>query len=194
MDLTAIYDPPEFVKIFELAELEAIRENRDPTTVLIRAFTGGNAGQQSCPVSLAIDELIVKYGRRGIKILFDNFTNDLVRNVYKMNCTETFTALLAADIHLLPTHCHQGMLTKGGTDSWNMENINRNVARLRYHFGSPCGNKLVCPVFSQNKGYLYSCLEALDLCLPTLVLSIVDKKLSEEDDRRLDEYEINSIL
>jgi len=188
MDLSAIYDPPEFVKVFHLAELEAIRENKNLTAILIKAFTGGHIGQQTSPVSLAVESLIVKYSRRGITIFFVDYTNDLVRNVLKMNCTETFTALLAADIHIVPTHFHQGMLTKGGTDTWNMENIIRNIARLRYHLGTPCGKKLDCPVWTQNKGLLYSCLEALELCLPTITLSIVDKTLSEEDEQRLDEF------
>ena len=187
MDLTDIYDPPEFVKTFILAEFEALRENKNPTAVLIKAFTGGHVGQQASPVILAIERLISKYNRRGITILFENLTNDYVRNVLKLSCSELFTALLAADIHILPTHCHQGMLTKGGTDTWNMENILKNIARLRYHLGTPCGKKLVgCPVYSQNKAYLYSCLEALDLCLPTITLSIVNKSISEEDDQKLD--------
>ena len=187
MDLSAIYDPPEYVKVFHLAELEAIRENKNLTAILIKAFVGGSKGQQTSPVSLAVKRLMVKYSRRGIQILFTEFTNDLVRNVLRMNCTETFTALLAADIHILPTHFHQGMLAKGGTDTWNMENIIRNIARLRYHLGSPCGLKIDCPVWTQNKAFLYRCLEALDLCLPSITLSIVAKTISEEDERKLDE-------
>ena len=151
MDLSAIFNPPDFVKVFHLAELEAIRENNNLTTILIKAFTGGHQGQQKSAVTLAVEKLIVKYGRRGITIKFVEFSNDLVRNVLKWNCTETFTALLAADIHILPTHFHQGMLTKGGTDTWNMENIIMNIARMRYHLGSPCGMHLDCPVWSQNK-------------------------------------------
>jgi hypothetical protein len=79
------------------------------------------------------------------------------------------------------------MLTKGGTDTWNMQNIIRNIARLRYHLGSPCGQKIDCPVWTQNKVFLYECLEALDLCLPTITLSIVEKTISEENERKLDE-------
>ena len=187
MDLSAIYEPPEFVKIYHLAELEAIRENQNLTAILIKAFVGGSQGQQASAVSLAVQRLQVKYGRRGIQIYFTEFTNDLVRNVLRMNCTETFTALLAADIHILPTHFHQGMLAKGGMDTWNMQSIIRNIARLRYHLGSPCGQKIDCPVWTQNKTFLYGCLEALDLCLPTIALSIVEMTISEEDERKLDE-------
>jgi hypothetical protein len=104
-----------------------------------------------------------------------------------LNCTDTFTALLAADIHILPTHFHQGMVAKGGTDTWNMENIVKNIARLRYHLGSPNGIHLDCPVWSQNKAMLYERLFALDLCLPTLTLSIIEKGLSKEDEIKLDE-------
>jgi hypothetical protein len=101
MDLKAIFEPPEFAEIFHLAEIEAIRENKNLTTVLIKAFSGGHQGEQKSTVSRAVEELIIKYNRRGITILFYEFTNDLVRNVLRLNCTDTFTALLAADIHIL---------------------------------------------------------------------------------------------
>jgi hypothetical protein len=188
MDLKTIFDPPEFAEIFHLAELEAIRENKNLTTILIKSFSGGHDGEQKSLVSQAVKELIVKYERRGITIVFIEFTNDLIRNVLRMNCTETFTALLAADIHILPTHFHQGMVAKGGTDTWNMENIIKNIARLRYHLGTPNGVHVDCPVWSQNKAKLYERLFALlDLCLPTITLSIVERKLSVEDEHKLDE-------
>ena len=187
MDLSVIYDPPEYVQLYHLPELEALRENHIPTTVLIKAFTGGKKGQQKTVITLAIEELIAKYLKRGITIEFIEYTNDSVRNIHRMNCTELFTELLTSDIHLLPTHLHQGMVTKGGTDSWNMENIIKNIPRLKYHLGSPCGLHLECPVWSQNKGKLYAYLEALDLCLPSITLSIVNKQLSFEDENKLDE-------
>jgi hypothetical protein len=187
MDLSAIHDPPEFVKIFQLAEMEAIRANKDPSTVLIRGFCGGKDGQQKDVVSEAIKELAVSYRERGIHIIFEEFNNDLVRNGYKWNATQTFTALLSADIHILPTHFHQGMLAKGGTDTWNMTNISKNIERLRYHLGTPCGKHLDCPVWSQNKHRLYDHLEALDLCLPTIKVNINCDVISMEDEAKIDE-------
>jgi hypothetical protein len=151
MDLKAIFDPPSFVGLLDAAEMEALLDNTDPKTVVIKSFSGGSDGEQKSVLSLAVEALIAKYKIRGINIVFVEFTNDLIRNVLNWNCTETFTALLAADIHILPTHFHQGMLAKGGTDTWNMENILTNIQRLRYHLGSPCGMHLDCPVFSQNK-------------------------------------------
>ena len=187
MDLSAIHDPPEFVKIIQLAEMEAIRENKNPAAVLIRGFTGGKDGQQKNVVTEAIQELAVDYSLRGIHILFEEFTNDSVRNEYKWNATQTFTALLSADIHILPTHFHQGMLAKGGTDTWNMSNIIKNIERLRYHLGTPCGKHLDCPVWSQNKRSLYDHLEALDLCLPTIKVNINCNVISTEDEAKIDE-------
>jgi hypothetical protein len=169
MDLNAIFHPPSSFNFLDAAVMEALRENTDPKTVVIKSFSGGSDGEQKSVVSLVVEELIAKYKIRGITIMFIEFTNDLIRNVLKWNCTETFTSLLAADIHILPTHFHQGMLCKGGTDTWNMENIIQNIQRLRYHLGSPCGIHLDCPVFSQNKIMLYDRLFAAGLCLPTIL-------------------------
>jgi hypothetical protein len=187
MDLKAIFDPPCSVELLDSAVMEALRENSDPKTVVIKSFSGGSDGQQKSVLSLVIESLIVKYKTRGITIVFIEFTNDLIRNVLRLNCTDTFTALLAADIHIIPTHLHQGMLAKGGTDTWNMENILQNIERLRYHLGYPCGMHLDCPVFSQNKTMLYDRLFAADLCLPTISVSIMEKQLSLEDQIKIDE-------
>jgi hypothetical protein len=185
MDTDAYFDPPDFHKIFTMAEIEALRENTDPNTILIRAFVGGWKGKQSEPIEMAVDDLRKKYGPLGYTILLELLTNDIVRNDLKWGPTELFTGLLAADIHLVPTHSHQGMLSKGGTDSWNMGSILQNYERLQYHLGVPNGKHINCPVWSQNKSRLYEALMELDLCLPTISISIRDQAITENDLEKL---------
>ena len=131
MDFEAIYNPPEYHKIFTLAEIEALKENTDPSTILIRAFVGGWRGAQSDPLEVAIGKLRDKYGPLGYTIIFEMLTNDEVRNKLKWDSTQLFSGLLAADIHMVTTHTNQGMLAKGGNDSWNMEALLSNYDRLR---------------------------------------------------------------
>lgn len=66
MDIDAYFDPSDFHKIFTVAEIEALRENTDPNTILIRAFVGGWNGSQSEPLEMAVDELRKKYGPSGV--------------------------------------------------------------------------------------------------------------------------------
>jgi hypothetical protein len=181
MDLEAIYNVPEFHKIHTFAEFEALRENTDPQkNILIYAFTGGWLASQADSLEVAVGQLRKRYLLLGYTIQFEKFSNDTVRNIHGWNATQLFTKLLSADIHVLPTHCHQGMVSMGGTDSWNMSNILANYDRLRYHIGIPNGRHLSCPVFTQNKGMLYEALMRLGLSLPTATISIKGGILTAE--------------
>ena len=141
------------------------------------------AAQKEKSLEVAIDQLRKRYLLLGYTIQYKAFSNDDVRNVHGWNATELFTKLLSADIHLLPTHCHQGMISLGGTavmGTWNIANILANYDRLRYHLGIPNGRHLRCPVFTQNKGMLYESLTRLGLCLPTATISIKGGILNAE--------------
>lgn len=173
MDFNAIIDPPECAKNVDIPEIVALRANKDPNAILITAFVGGWDSNAIIPLEEAIGKLREMYRVRGIHILWEQLTNDIVRNQLKINCSQLFTKLISADIHLLPTHLNQGMLGKGGTDSWNMSNILTNYERLQYHLGIPNGVYTKCPVWSQNKGKLYNVLSKLNLCVPTLVVSLL---------------------
>ena len=181
MDLDAIYNPSEFHKLITLTEMEALRHNIDVNIILIRAFLGGWDSNQVRILQQAIDKLMAKYGPLGFEIIYEKYNNDVVRNQLKWSVTDLFTYLIAADIHLIPTHCHQGNIAKGGTDTWNMPNILENYQRLYYHLGWPNGRKLGCFVWSQNKRKLYEVLESLDLCVPTLYVSIKENEVAADD-------------
>ena len=166
-----------------LAEIgmEAIRAKRDPKVVLITAFVGGEFGEQSTPISEAFEIVSENFKSRGVKLVLHEFTNGIVKSKYHWTCRELFNALISADIHLLPTHLHQGMLALGGTDSYNITNILDNLERLRYHLGVPCGAHIGNPVATQHKMILYNHLAQDNLCAPTISVDITVKKILEED-------------
>jgi hypothetical protein len=181
MDLASIYNPPDFGKLLMISEMDALRHNIDSNIILIRAFHGGWDANQVGILQKAMARIIAKYGPLGFRVIYEKYNNDIVRNQLRWNVTDLFTYLIAADIHLIPTHCHQGNISKGGTDTWNMANLLSNYERLYYHLGWPNGVHVRCPVWTQNKRRLYEVLEAADLCVPTLHISITEKELSPEN-------------
>ena len=181
VDMASIYDKPDFRKLVMMSEIDALRHNIDYNIILIRAFHGGWDANQVGILQKAMARIIQKYGPLGFQVIYEKYNNDIVRNQLKWNVTDLFTHLIAADIHLIPTHCHQGNISKGGTDTWNMENLISNYERLYHHLGWPNGKHVRCPVWTQNKVRLYEALEALDLCVPTLHISITQKELSPEN-------------
>jgi len=166
-----------------LAEIgiEALRVQRDPKVVLITAFFGGEFGEQSTPVTDAFTIVSENFKSRGVTLVLHEFTNSIVKYKYHWTCRELFNALIAADIHLLPTHLHQGMLALGGTDSYNITNILDNIERLRYHLGVPCGANTGNPVGTQHKMILYNLLAEDNLCAPTISVDISVKEILQDD-------------
>lgn len=55
--------------------------------------------------------------------------------------------LLGSHIHLITTHIHLGVR---GFD-WSMRDVNLELERLKSHVGFPSGDKLNCPIFTQDK-------------------------------------------
>ena len=161
-----------------------LRENNDPKVVLIHTFIGAVFGEQQTPLSVALDHVRAHYLRSGIQLTIRILTNDYVRNKLRWTCTELFTWLLSADIHLLPTHLHQGMMGLGGLEvdgTWNIPNILKNFERLKYHLGIPCGKHIDCPITTQNKMEYYRALQIVGLCAPTISVDISGESISQED-------------
>jgi hypothetical protein len=179
MDITN-FDSEDINVFLARVKIDALRENKDVKRVLIRAFLGGNNGEQSTPLKRAYINVYKIYKRQGVELVLQTFTNDLVRNKYHWSCTQLFDYLVSADIHLLPTHLHQGMLALGGSDTWNTLNILRNMERLRYHLGTPNGTYIDDSVGNQSKKY-YIALEKEGLCAPTLFVDIFCDEVSAND-------------
>ena len=194
MDVSA-FDSSNFDVFLSRCINNELRENKDPKKVLIRIFMGPEGGEQQTPLSVALDEVVKHYhNTMGIKIIYQTFTNDTVRNKYRWTCTQLFDALLAADIHIIPTHLHQGMMGLGGLEvngTWNIPNILNNLNRLRYHLGSPCGMYIDDPVGTQNKIAYYNPLQTLGLCAPTISVDISKTEISLEDKSKIERLVYN---
>ena len=167
------FDSTTDINIFlARVHIDALRENKNPRFILVRAFVGGQLGEQTTPLSRAFIRVANLYESRGYRLVLERFTNDIVRNTYHWSCRQLFDHLLAADIHLLPTHLHQGMLSLGGTETWNTINILTNMQRLKYHLGANCGIFIDDPVANQDKFNYYDPLQKEGLCAPTISVSI----------------------
>ena len=89
-----------------------------------------------------------EFSSRSYLIKIENFTNDRVKNVLRWSVSDLIDSLLAADIHIIRTHVHQGNIAQ--TENWNMDNILHHINRLEYHLGVPMGKYIQCPVFTQG--------------------------------------------
>ncbi len=132
---------------------ESIRYCRpQESIILIRVYEGGERGNQNVPFCAAKHEMYstlstlapprsVVFESLTIKQLFDRNlgTNDLIK------------WLLESHIHIILTHIHQGFSTHGSGINVDMNEMMRNLLRLRYHVGFPSGEHLYCPVFTQDK-------------------------------------------
>ncbi len=181
MDTTDILFSRDINSFLAKAQIKAFRENNDPKKVLIRAFLGGMTAEQRDPLTDAFSRVALHYKDRGIMITFQRFSNDIVRNVYHWTCTELFNRLLAADIHLIPTHLHQGMLGLGDLGTWTIFNILANLKRLKCHVGVPSGIHTDDAVASQDKYNYYKALAPLGLCAPTERIFITEWEMSAEN-------------
>lgn len=57
--------------------------------------------------------------------------------------------LLESHIHMIITHIHQGF--RSHQVELDMQNVESQLKRLKFHNGFPNGDQLKCPVFTQNK-------------------------------------------
>ena len=155
-------------------QIKALKENHDPRKVLIRAFIGSHTGgENGTPLAKAYARVARQYKtHHNITITFEEFTNDMVKYKYHWTCHNFFDHLLAADIHIISTHLHQGLIAKGGLGTWHMLNILNNIQRVKSHLGVPSGRYVDCPVATQDKMRYYTALQPLGLCAPTIQVDI----------------------
>jgi hypothetical protein len=169
MDLSVLHKK-DWIAQQKIKSIQAMCYNKNPKVVSIVAFLGASDCRQAEPFTAAISSISKHYEKQGILINYDKLTNTLVKEL-GWTVSETFDCLISADLHAVPTHFHQGNQTACRT-SFNIFNINKNLDRLEYHPGVPCGIKTFCPVWRQDKWALYDLLMSLDLCAPTMPVDL----------------------
>ena len=110
-----------------------------------RVYSGGRAGPQ-------IDRFLAAAANASkqlptASLVFEEMTLKSMReNAWSM--TELVDWLLGSHCHFIICHPHQNTLGLG----WNVvELYYTELQRLKYHRGFPCMDKLLCPVFTQDK-------------------------------------------
>jgi len=149
-------------------QIEGLRVSRGSVVTMI-IFIGAKGAQQERVLRVAMALLQKKlYKEKQIVLEIEYLNQDKVKNINKWD-PEAFTDyLLSFDIHICPTHPHQGNV--GKTPAWNIRNIYRHVERWMYHLGFFNSRYCRCPVLTQNKrGYLEPLPE---ICLPSLFIDI----------------------
>ena len=85
--------------------------------------------------------------------------------------------MLGGHIHFIISHIHQGLENFG----WNITHMYSELDRLKYHPGYPMGQKLQCPIFTQDKWNYHGILpESMKLKTVKLHMS-KDMNLSDMD-------------
>jgi hypothetical protein len=150
MDLS-ILERTDFDSLVAIELIKAARVNLKKNTVLLRVFKG--ATRQDEGFSRALADAEKKLAREGITLVYEVYDQAYVKNKLKWTVTQLIDWLLAADIHLIPCHAHEGNVAK--TESWNLENIRSQLSRLKYHLGVPMGKHLDCCIWNQDKWEMY---------------------------------------
>lgn len=76
--------------------------------------------------------------------------------------------LLGSHIHFIISHIHQGIENFG----WSVCDLYEELGRLQSHEGFPHGDKLNCPVFTQDKMVYLD--QLADLVMPSFRIPIPD--------------------
>ncbi len=176
----SIYNRTDFESKLKLLNAEAIIENKNLFVVTMCAFKGAKDARQLEPFESAISAVTKKYAKKGITINYDSFDNDKMRSELRYSPSAAVDRMLRADIHLLPTHFHQGNLQGDIRPDWNMYSINCNLDRLEFHLGIPMAEKIHCPVHRQDKARIYSLLSAFSV--PTIAIPLY---ANVHDDKRI---------
>lgn len=167
MDVS-IYYRWDTASLVQVQLMRALRVNKNPNVILIRAFSGAHEGRSSEPFFTAIRRATQTFRERNITLEVEIYSNDRIKNVLRWSPGELVDRLLEADMHLLATHLHEGNI--GRTIEWNIPNILANISRLEFHLGNIMADNVHCPVNEQGKIKVYKIMS--EYCLPTVSVTL----------------------
>ncbi len=124
----------------------------------VHCFTGGKSGVQHGPLLRAKTDFFIQ----GYFLVWESMDIDAVKQ-RKWSPAALVDWLSHADIYLIISHLHQGLLDRL---CWNMDDLKLQLRSLYNRVGFPSYENLFCPVFLQDK---YAYIEAIpEICNPTL--------------------------
>jgi hypothetical protein len=131
--------------------------------IIMRVFIGGNGAPQIQCFKVALERLALG---EMVKVEYIN-TEDVRKNF--QSPAKFVEWLLGSHIHFILAHVHQGISQL----EWNMDELAKELLRLKYHKGFPNGHYLGCPIFTQNK---FKYIAALgNLANPTISIDLSDE-------------------
>jgi hypothetical protein len=131
----------------------------------MKVFLGGEDGVQVGPFKAAWTRAEVSKKDWDVQYITVNYINES-----GWSEKELVDWLLDSHIHFILSHVHQGV---GNFLHWNMEVLDSQLQRLKFHLGFPNLGKLKCPVFLQNK-YIYLSKMPMQKVNHTLQLFLTD--------------------
>lgn len=142
----------EVEKVIKFAQSAKLMPPLSERPILIRCFTGF---QQESRFKAAICKILAstRIGMNGndpdsIKcemISFRDVRDD--KSIQEWTVKDFVDWLLGSHIHFIITHPHQGSKGFG----WGVNDLLNELKRLKDHVGFPNGEKLFCPIFTQDK-------------------------------------------
>ena len=179
--------------LFNLAHIEAMRENKDKHVINVFIFIGGKDARQREPFLEAIGDLkVILRQKFGITIKTTEVYNDRMHSKDFWGPRDVTVRLCGSDIHFIITHFHQGNIARNQRQqgAWNIENILAQYGLWKFHLGFFNGIYIYCPVFTQNKR-VYITL-GNPLTIPSIFIDIPDSPegwdFSEADARLLEQF------
>jgi hypothetical protein len=127
--------------------------------VLVRVFKGNKGSEQYKHFTTALSRWRVP-----INYKIEYIDTDEVKIRFK-NPSELIDWLLGSHVHFILGHIHQGIVSQR---DWHMDDLRRQLVRLKFHSGFPNGEKLQCPIFTQNKIRYIKAIK--ELANPTLAI------------------------
>ena len=115
--------------------------------IVIRAFVGGRESVQVQPFFIALSDFIATLAKSNVSVVVEYLNCDDVKK-RKMDPAGVIDWLLNSHIHFILSHIHQGIIAHL---EWDMENVHKELLRLKFHCGFPNRSQLSCPIFTQNK-------------------------------------------
>jgi len=110
---------------------------------VVKVFLGGQKGVQVEPLKAAWRQLNNFKEGWSLQCISVNIINEL-----HWSPSDFVDWLLDSHIHIIASHVHQGV---SKVLNWDMEDLEIQLQRLKFHLGFPNLLKLKCPVFLQDK-------------------------------------------
>jgi len=122
--------------------------------IIVRVYTGGRSGSQLLAFNIAIAKFMRIHPDLNEMSVEYMGPSEIGKN--RWDIKDLIDWLIGSHVHFILAYIHEGTVSHGL--NWDMSIVEEQLIRLKYHVGFPNGEKLCCPVFTQNKINYLDCL------------------------------------